>query len=42
MFTKNLLFSALVALSSLTPGVVVDARASKRDKAAYPEIEKAF
>ena len=41
MFTKNLLFSALVALSSLTPEVV-DARASKRDKAAYPEIHKAF
>ena len=38
MFTKNLLLSALVALSLTPESLLVDARASKKDKNAYPEI----
>lgn len=44
MFANNLLRTAIVALSLFTAqsGVFVDARASRRDKRAYPDIERAF
>ena len=45
MFTKSLLRSAIVALSLYSQEdsqVFVKATASKKDRKAYPEVEKAF